>query len=255
MSTEIQAIFFDLGETLRILHHDEAYELAAMRRITELVGTDADPVEFIKLMDERYEIYRVWAFENMHESTEAELWTRWMTPDSPREHIIKNSIDLSFQYRQAKGFRVLVDHGREVIQELHRRGYTLGIISNLITSREVPDWLKEDGLTQYFSTVVLSAVCGLRKPDPEIYRIACREIDISPEKCVYIGDNVNRDVTGAKAAGIGMNIIFTTPAKLTKIKTSITDANRPEGIICDFRELLKIFPEYPKSDLSNVEKI
>ncbi len=253
MNTEFHAIFFDLGETLRILHRDEAYELAAMRKVTELVGTDADPVEFLKLMDERYEGYRVWAFENMRETNEAELWTRWMTPDFPRDRIIENAVDLSFQYRQAKGFRMLVDHGKEVIQELHRRGYTLGIISNLITTQEVPDWLEEDGLTSYFDSVILSAVCGLRKPDPEIYRLAAREVGIPPEKCAYIGDNLNRDVTGAKAAGFGMNIIFTTPAKLAKAK--VTDANRPEGVIYDFREILKVFPEYPKADLSGIDKI
>lgn len=255
MNTEFQAIFFDLGDTLRILHHDDSYQLAAMHKITELVGTDAEPVEFLKLMDERYEDYRVWAFENMRESTEVELWTHWMTPDFPPDRIVKNAVALSFEYRQAKGLRVLVDHGKEVIHELHRRGYTLGIISNLITSREVPDWLEEDGLTQYFKTVLLSAVCGLRKPDPEIYLMGAREVGIPPEKCAYIGDNLNRDVTGAKAAGFGMNIIFTTPAKLAKTKANVTDANRPEGIIYDFRELLKIFLEYPKYDLSSVEKI
>ena len=129
------------------------------------------------------------------------------------------------------------------------------IISNLITSREVPDWLEEDGLTQYFDSVILSAVCGLRKPDPEIYLMAAREVGIPPEKCAYVGDNLNRDVTGAKAANFGMNIIFTRPAKLAKAKASLTDANRPDGVIYDFLELLKIFPEYPTSDLSNVEKI
>ncbi|PJH76160.1 MAG: hypothetical protein CO064_02745, partial [Anaerolineae bacterium CG_4_9_14_0_8_um_filter_58_9] len=67
------------------------------------------------------------------EAPEAELWTRWMTPEFPAERIIPHAVELSFQFRQSKGRRVLVDGGKEVVVELHRRGYILGIISNLIT--------------------------------------------------------------------------------------------------------------------------
>ena len=45
----------------------------------------------------------------------------------------------------------------EVIKGLHKRGYKLGIISNLIGENEVPDWLEEDGLDSYFDTVILSS--------------------------------------------------------------------------------------------------
>ena len=65
MNKECKGIFFDLGGTFRIVHKDEDYQNQAKRRIAELVGTDADPIEFHKLLDQRYEEYRKWALLTM----------------------------------------------------------------------------------------------------------------------------------------------------------------------------------------------
>ncbi len=66
----------------------------------------------------------------------------------------------------------MAEGGREVIETLYARGYILGIISNVITEREIPEWLEADGLTKYFKSVLLSSVYGKRKPDPAIYHEA-----------------------------------------------------------------------------------
>lgn len=255
MNQEFDAIFFDLGETLRILHRDAAYEADARRKIAVMLGWTGDPDALCDMLDERYEVYRKWAFDHMAETAEVELWTRWMAPDFPREQVILNAVDLSFQYRQAKGFRLLVRHGYETIVALHQRGYKLGIISNLITTREVPDWLCADRLTQYFDSVVLSAVCRIRKPSPEIYLLGAEQIAVDPARCAYIGDNFDRDVTGSKAAGFGLNIIYTNPQKLEKQMRTVSDANRPDGLVYDFLELLDVFPGAPSFDAAGMRPI
>ena len=135
---------------------------------------------------------------------------------------------------------MLVDGGREVIETLHARGYRLGIVSNLIGEHEVPDWLEEDRLDPYFSSVVLSSVCHLRKPGAEIYRIALRELGVEPGKCVSVADNIKRDITGAKEAGIGCNVIFRSPEK--KHPVVFTEENRPDAVISQVTELLDLLP-------------
>lgn len=133
-----------------------------------------------------------------------------------------------------------MEGGKEVVVELDRRGYTLGIISNLIGCREIPDWLEADGFAPYFKSVVLSSIFGKRKPDPSIYLEATRRAEVAPAKSVYVGDNLKRDVTGTRAAGFGMVVIMISPEELTK--ETITDENRPDIIIHKFRQLLDIFP-------------
>jgi HAD superfamily hydrolase (TIGR01549 family) len=240
MTADIEAIFIDLGNTLRILVKDQAHMARARQAIVRLVGSDENPVAFCAKLDERYKGYRKWAFENLTEAPEAELWTRWLVPEFPVEKIAPLGAELTYQFRQSMGRRVVVENGKEVVVELHRRGYTLGIISNLIGSREIPDWLEADGFAPYFSAVVLSSVFGKRKPDPAIYLEATRQAGVEPAKCVYIGDNLKRDVTGTRDAGFGMVVIMISPEVLAE--EIITDENRPDAIIHEFRQLLDIFP-------------
>jgi putative hydrolase of the HAD superfamily len=240
MSHNIEAIFLDLGNTLRILLKDEEHQSRARRKIVEMVGTDEDSEAFCEKLDARYKTYRKWAFENLIEAPEAELWTRWLTPEFPAEKIAPQAVELTYQYRQSMGRRVVVDGGKEIVVELHRRGYILGIISNVITSQEIPDWMDADGFTPYFKSVVLSSIFGKRKPDPAIYHEAARRAGVESARCVYVGDNLKRDVTGTRAAGFGMVIILISPEELAE--ATITDENRPDIIIHEFRELLDIFP-------------
>jgi HAD superfamily hydrolase (TIGR01549 family) len=241
MPQNIEAIFLDLGNTLRILIKDQDHMAVARKKITELVGTEEDPETFCEKLNERYKVYRRWAFENLAEAPESELWTRWLVPDFPAEKIAPLGAELTYQFRQSMGRRVVVDHGREVVDELHRRGYILGIISNLIGTREIPDWIKAEGFTPYFKSIVLSSVFGKRKPDPAIYLEATRIAGVEPSRCVYVGDNLKRDVTGTRAAGFGMIIIMISPEELAEAE--ITDENRPDMIIHEIKELLNIFPE------------
>ncbi len=240
MNNNIEAIFIDLGNTLRVLVKDEAHMARARQEIVRLLGATADPVLFCNELNIRYKEYRKWAFENLAEAPEAELWTRWLVPEFPAHRVAPLGAELTYQFRQSMGRRVVVDGGREVLEELRRRGYTLGIISNLIGTREIPEWLEAEGFAPYFKSVALSSVLGIRKPSPEIYLEAARQAGVEPAKCAYIGDNLKRDVTGTRAAGFGMLVIMISPEELAEAE--ITAENRPDVIIHNFRQLLDMFP-------------
>ena len=240
MRPAIDAIFIDVGNTLRILIKDEQHQSAARRKIAELIGSQESPEILCARLDERYKIYRKWAFETWIEAPESELWTRWLLPDFPTEKIASIADQLTYHYRQSMGRRILQQDAKQVVSELSLRGYQLGIISNVITAKEIPDWLETDGLTQYFKAVVLSSITGRRKPNPEVYWDAARRIGVPPEKCVYVGDNLARDVVGTRKAGFGMIVILISPQELEK--SPPTSGNQPDVIIHEFKQLLDIFP-------------
>ena len=240
MTKRYKAVFFDLGGTLRIALLDEPYMRHARRKMAEIAGTDMPFEDFYQMGEDRYEPYRKWALGENKESGDEELWCKWLLPDYDQARIRQICHELSFQYRQSKGRRVVVDGGLEVIKGLHERGYKLGIISNLIGEDEVPDWLEEDGLDQYFDTVILSSVCHIRKPAFEIYQLAAKEMGVELSDCVSVADNVKRDIPGAKKAGVGANIIFSSPEK--KHPVEFTEENRPDAVVEDFREILNLLP-------------
>ncbi len=241
----IKGVFFDLGGTLRILHPDPEHQENARRRMAFLAGRP-DPDAFLAEIDRRYEeLYRPWALGENREAGDYDLWAKWLLPEYPESTLRAICHEMTYQYRQVKGKRHVVDGGYEVIRTLRSRGFRLGILSNLIGEREIQDWLDADGLTDSFDAVVLSSVCHIRKPDPEMYRMGCRELGLEPAECASVADNLNRDITGAKLAGIGANILFISEEKL-KTKT-ITDANRPDYIVHDFRSIpdLPVLKEGP----------
>ena len=248
MSKQIEGIFFDLGNTFRVVKEIPEHYNAARRRITELVGTDIAPDDFYDLIMKRYDTYREWALSTNREAYEDYMWTRWLTPDYPRERIEANAGELTYLLRQAKGRRDVVEGGAEVVKELFARGYTLGIISDLIGVREVDEWLDADGLRPYFKAVMQSSVSGIRKPDPIIFWAANGQAGVMPERSVFIGDNMVRDIAGAKKARYGMTIAAITPDKYEALE--VTEEIRPDAFIFGFGELLQIFPRCPEVDLS-----
>jgi len=240
MNHEIKAIFLDHGNTLRVVVKDEPFQAQARQQIATLVGVQESPEAFSERLAERYKVCRKRAKETLIEASEKELWTRWMLPDFPADKVAPLSGKLTRLWRARDGRRVARPDAKQVVIELSKRGYCLGIIANTITETEIPDWLEEAGLVQYFETVILSSIFGRRKPGPEIYLEAARKAGVDPARSAYVGDNPSRDILGARLAGFGMVIILMEPATLEKEPP--TGEEKPDLIIHELSELLDIFP-------------
>lgn len=244
MNHDIEAIFLDVGNTLRIVLDEPEFSQNAMRELMTLVGAKESQAEFFEKVEQRWKAYRKISKTSLIEACEEDLWTKHLLPDYPYERVAPQHGRLTRLWRDRDGRRVPRPDAKETIIELHRRGYLLGIIANTITETEIPDWMESDGVRQYFKTVILSSKVGIRKPNPEIYWMAAREIGVEPAKCAYLGDNPVRDVEGTRAAGFGMMILFDEPA--TTAKEPPTGDHVPDYIIRETRELLDIFPPRKK---------
>lgn len=240
MAPDIKVVFLDVGNTLRIVIKDPPFQEQAKKEITELVGAQMPVDEFIELLENRYSILRKRAKELWIEASEKEMWTKWMLPDFPEEKIAPLSGRLTTLWRSRDGRREARPEVKEVVIELHKRGYEIGIIANTITESEIPDWLVEDNLTEYFKTVILSSKVGFRKPGADIYLEAAQRVGFEPKHCVYVGDNPMRDIQGAREAGYGMAIILKEPA--TEKKEPSSGEHNPDKTIDNLLELLDIFP-------------
>ena len=98
----------------------------ARRKMTELAGAPLQVEDFYQLVEDRYESYRRWALGENKEAGDRELWCRWLLPDYDQKRIAQVCHELSFEYRQSKGRRVVVDGGAEVIRTLQRAGIQAG---------------------------------------------------------------------------------------------------------------------------------
>lgn len=61
--------------------------------------------------------------------------------------------------------------------------------------------LKEFGIYRYFAGIVESAVEGVRKPNPDIFRLAVNRLGVLPADAVMIGDSLSKDILPAMEVG------------------------------------------------------
>jgi putative hydrolase of the HAD superfamily len=108
-----------------------------------------------------------------------------------------------FSAAVVEGFCAMTEEGWRRSRALLSRLQTsarLGVVSNFYGNLGV--LLDEARLSPLLDVVVESALVGVEKPDPEIYRIATRRLGIPAAQVIMVGDNFARDVRPARAAGL-----------------------------------------------------
>ena len=93
-----------------------------------------------------------------------------------------------------------VPEALEVLARLRDRGHPMLIVSNWDSS--LPQWLAHTGLLNLVDGVVTSASAGSAKPDPGIFEHALQLAAVRADQTVHVGDSLENDVAGARAAGI-----------------------------------------------------
>ena len=203
----IKAIFFDIGGTLRIAREGESRDAEKLTQLMVLLGLHEEVITFIARIHKGEKAYRRWCKPNYIELNEAELWTRFLMPDYPQDFIRANAVAYNQLWRESRHKYILPDMVA-TLTELADRGYKLGLISNTTSSVEGFQLLDETGLRDRFSTVILSAAFGRRKPHPSLFLAAASEAGVLPEECVYVGDRPSRDLIGARQSGYAEAVII-----------------------------------------------
>jgi len=91
----------------------------------------------------------------------------------------------------------------DTLDALRRAGYQLGLISNTFVPGYVLDaHLQRLGLLDYFPKRIYSCDVGYRKPNRRIFELALQAVGSHPAQTVFVGDDLNADIFGAKRAGL-----------------------------------------------------
>jgi putative hydrolase of the HAD superfamily len=219
----IEAIFFDMNGTLQMREPHEPTQRAALQRMLELLGKENASESYWEELTHRYKTYSHWAQENLLQLSEKEIWTRWILPEVPRNQIEPIAAELTLAWSECKGRKVPKPGAEETLVELKRRGYRLGVISNSISTLDIPRSLDAYGWKGHFEVVILSSAVTCRKPAPEIFWEATSKLKVEPGHCAYLGNRISRDVVGCKRAGFALGLIIEHPAndvQMSRIKPS-----------------------------------
>jgi putative hydrolase of the HAD superfamily len=110
---------------------------------------------------------------------------------------IRAKLDVAVSY----AYEYALNHIKESKQVLGRlnKHYPLVLVSNFYGN--IHSVLNEFELSCYFCKVVESAVVGVRKPDPAIFKLAIEHLGIHPEEAFVVGDSYTKDIIPSQSLG------------------------------------------------------
>jgi putative hydrolase of the HAD superfamily len=89
----------------------------------------------------------------------------------------------------------------EAIRRLRARRLRVGALTNNWKRTGPEDDVIPHRLKDHFDVFIESRVVGLRKPDPKIYLLACRELGVPPERTAFL-DDIGGNLKPARALGM-----------------------------------------------------
>ncbi len=198
MEGEIQAILFDAGNTLVSL--DRARTLAIFREF----GVEVDEDRMLRAeLASRITLDR--SVGPGSPGTEPKVWKKYLAtlfresgiPERLLEDVGRRVVE---EHEASHLWTHVEEDTPRTLQLLLDRGYRLGVVSN--ADGRMESVLEMAGIRTYFEFVMDSHEVGLEKPDPRIFREACRQLGARPDGCLYVGDLYPVDVVGAHRAGL-----------------------------------------------------
>lgn len=150
---------------------------------------------------------------------------RWAVDAGGRKRLSDVVADYGYEYA-----RRTTAHSREVLGRL-RPYYGMVLVSNFYGNIGT---ILRDFRLDCFAHVVESAVVGVRKPDPAIYRLGVDATGCRPGEVLVVGDSYDKDVVPAHAVGCAT----------AWLKGEGWTADEPDGeladcVITDLSDLLK----------------
>jgi putative hydrolase of the HAD superfamily len=143
--------------------------------------------------------------------------------------------------RAVNGWAIIFPDAIATLEELRRRGYRLGLLSNTWWAAE---WHNADlathGLTPLLDEIVYTSDLPHSKPHPSVFLEVMRRLGVEPEQCVMVGDRLVDDISGA--LGVGIRAVW----KKTTYPWPEPEHIKPTAVITDLAELLPLIQQWEK---------
>jgi putative hydrolase of the HAD superfamily len=190
-----KAIIFDLFGTL-VDSYDVVGYASALRETSSILKIPHE--QFIKLWSDTAERRTTGVFKTLEENLEyicRELNISARKFDINLAKMVRyDFISLALTPRR---------NALEVLSQLKANGYTLALISNC--SSEPPDLWPSTPFAPFFESALFSSVTGILKPDPRVFQMACENLGIPAQRCLFVDDTA---LNLTAAAGLGMHSIL-----------------------------------------------
>jgi HAD superfamily hydrolase (TIGR01549 family) len=207
MSRHIQAVLFDLGNTLmyspapwspifdRAGKAMGAYLRSRKIRVDDATFSD----EFRARLNQYYSERERSMLETSSLGVLQDMLTEQNHANLPNE-LLRAALDQYYAVTQQNW--VIEEDTIDTLNELRAKEFHIGLVSNASDSRDVFALVDKFGIREYFDFILVSVDCGYRKPHPRIFEIALSNWGYLPDEIAMVGDRLDADISGARPLGI-----------------------------------------------------
>jgi len=112
--------------------------------------------------------------------------------------------DLVWLWYEPLAKMVTVEHDiQQTLMTLRSRDLKLGIVSNTFVSASVLNkHLTQLGLLKFFDFIYYSYTFNKRKPHPEMFLAAAKQLNLQPNEIIFVGDRIDNDINGSLRVGM-----------------------------------------------------
>jgi len=90
----------------------------------------------------------------------------------------------------------------ETLAALKRQGFLLAVVTDTAAPLTIKlSWFERGGFGHVWDAVISSKELGIRKPNPEIYQAALRQLGVEPTQAIFVGHSAT-ELDGARAVGL-----------------------------------------------------
>jgi putative hydrolase of the HAD superfamily len=231
-----KGIFFDLYGTLIDILTDEVdpWVYSTLSRYLSYRDIKIAPKELKKTYFEDIQSQLKQSNETYPEVDVYKIFSNMMHRYGNKTYSKSAIVDTAVLFRSLTMRRFEVFQGvYEVLASLVEK-YELALISDAQWVFTEPE-MAMLGLTPFFKFRILSSRFGFKKPDTRLFDMSMKKLMIKSEESVYIGDHPQKDLVGAKKAGMKF-ILFRSECKPH-------NDFQPDRHFNDYSELLKIVEE------------
>lgn len=218
-STMIEAVLFDLGDTLLDfdpLPRRQLFESAAHATYEHLKSRNCKLPEFKKYFALHIRAVRwayIWASLRGREIDSFGALQRWCTQQG-YPHDDQSIRELIWMWYQPIIPRSSVAPDvLPALRQLQSDGLKLAVVSNTLLPGCVLDrHIEMVHLKEFFPVRIYSSEVGYRKPKKIIFQAALDALNLPPQQCLFVGDLVKTDIKGARRMGM-TTILRKTPKR------------------------------------------
>ena len=118
-------------------------------------------------------------------------------PDQPDAPLRDQWVDQIASYCD-NAARACIDEARPMLEQLHER-YPMMLVSNFYGN--IDEVLRDYGIRHLFKGIIESAVVGVRKPNPTLFRLGVDALELEPDEVLVVGDSLRKDIEPAEKLG------------------------------------------------------